>query len=380
MVTMSRNNFLVVLGTLILAFFLNGAVKLQFYTDVYAWYPDGEVKKISPGDGIYFQPCIHPEGTHVVYYGNSIGLITFDALRFEKGSNTQQTASTVEPPRTVDMSFSYAIDKPAYPEGKGPVVLIDEAHNNFHTAAGTYLPFAGLLRQDGYVVERAKEKISLELLKSGTVYVIADAQPPFNMGDPPTFSGEEIRILNSWVKNGGSLFVITDHMPDPGAIKGLARSFGIEVSNGYVMQGPPPGRLGPMLFQKKDGSLADHELTEGGGPYKEVRCVATFAGSAFRCEKTFQPILILGEDFRSWMPEEYNEFPPGTPSIDVSGWYQGGVMPYGNGRIAFFAEAAMFTAQVFGNGRVKAGMNHPLGRDNARLLLNIIHWLSEDVP
>jgi hypothetical protein len=77
------------------------------------------------------------------------------------------------------------------------------------------------------------------------------------------------------------------------------------------------------------------------------------------------------------MPKEYNKFPPGTPSIDVAGWYQGGVMPYGEGKIAFFAEAAMFTAQIFADGRVRAGMNHPLGKDNARLLLNILHWLSD---
>jgi len=56
-----------------LVFSLKGATELQFYTDVYAWYPDGQIKKVSPGDGIYFQPCIHPEGTHVVYYGNSSG-------------------------------------------------------------------------------------------------------------------------------------------------------------------------------------------------------------------------------------------------------------------------------------------------------------------
>lgn len=49
------------------------SVKLQFYTDVFAWNPDGTVKRISPGDGIFFQPCIHPEGSHVVYYGNSSG-------------------------------------------------------------------------------------------------------------------------------------------------------------------------------------------------------------------------------------------------------------------------------------------------------------------
>jgi hypothetical protein len=239
-------------------------------------------------------------------------------------SHPQQTASTVEPPRTVDKTFSYFIKKTAYPEGKGPVVLIDEAHNNFHTAVGTYLPFADLLRQDGYVVKRAKDNISQELLKSGDIYVIADAQPPFKVGDPPTFSQEEIQILNDWVKDGGSLFVITDHMPDPGAIKDLALSFGIEVSNGYVMHGPPPGRPGPMLFQKKDGSLSDHLLINGRGPYEQVRRVATFAGSAFRCSEEFQPILILGEGFRSWMPKEYNKFPPGTPNVDVSGWYQGG--------------------------------------------------------
>jgi len=290
--------------------------------------------------------------------------------------STQQTASTVEPPRSEDKSFSYVIKNPAYSEGKGPVVLIDEAHNNFHTAVGTYLPFAELLRQDGYVIKRAKDKISVELLKSGVIYVIADAQPPFNIGDPPTFAEEEIQILNDWVKKGGALFVITDHMPDPGAIEDLALSFGLEVSNGYVMNGPPPGRPGPTLFKKSDGYLADHLLTNGRNPEEQVGRVATFAGSAFRCKQGFQPLLILGEGYRSWIPKEYNKFPSGTPSINVSEWYQGGVKTYGKGRIAFFAEAAMFTAQIFDSGRIKAGMNHPLGRDNARLLLNILHWLS----
>ncbi len=319
-------------------------------------------------------------GVHMTLINNiklKVLIITVSLVVFVcAAGRSQQTASTVEPPRTVDKSFSHVIKNPTYPEGKGPVVLIDEAHNNFHTAVGTYLPFADLLRQDGFVVLRGKDKISVELLKSGAIYVIADAQPPFNIGDPPTFSGEEVRILNEWVRMGGALFVITDHMPDPGAIKDLALSFGIEVSNGYVMQGSPPGRPGPTLFNISDGSLVEHSLTTGRGPDEQVRRVATFAGSAFRCEKDFQSLLILGEGFRSWIPREYNKFPPGTPSVDVSGWCQGGVMTYGKGRIAFFAEAAMFTAQVFDNGRIKAGMNHPLGKDNSRLLLNILHWLS----
>jgi Tol biopolymer transport system component len=67
------NRLIRFIGVLVLLFPLNGVTELKFYTDVYAWYPDGRVKKISTGDGIYFQPCIHPDGTHVVYYGNSTG-------------------------------------------------------------------------------------------------------------------------------------------------------------------------------------------------------------------------------------------------------------------------------------------------------------------
>jgi len=35
-----------------------------------------------------------------------------------------------------------------------------------------------------------------------------------------------------------------------------------------------------------------------------------------------------------------------------------------------------FTAQIFDQGRVRAGMNPPLGKDNAQILLNVMHWLS----
>ena len=291
-------------------------------------------------------------------------------------NSIQQKASTVEPPRSVDQSFHYVIKKPAFPQGEGPLVLIDEAHNNFHTAEGTYQPFADLLEQDGYEVIRAKFKISKKNLSSGAIYVIADAQPPAKIGEPSTFSDREIQILNDWVRNGGALFLITDHMPDPVAVEDLAKSFGIEVNNGYVLTGLPPGRREPIVFCRTDGTLADHLITRGRNSDETVRCVATFTGSAFRCKQGFQPLLIFGGGYRSWMPKEYYKFLPETPNIDVSGWYQGGVKTYGEGRIAFFSEAAMFTAQAFDNGRVKFGMNHPLGQDNPRLLLNILHWLS----
>jgi len=63
---------------IVLLFYMSGcllyaAPELNFYTDVFAWYPDSRILRISPGDGIYFQPCIHPAGTHVIYYGNAAG-------------------------------------------------------------------------------------------------------------------------------------------------------------------------------------------------------------------------------------------------------------------------------------------------------------------
>jgi hypothetical protein len=287
----------------------------------------------------------------------------------------QQTASTVEPPRTVDRSFNPDISDPAYPPGRGPVILVDEAHNNFHTSVGLYYPFARLAERDGYVVERGLTRISSDLLKNCRIFVIADAQPPVKKGDPPTFTEEEVGILNGWVKEGGSLFLITDHMPDPGAVAELAASFGIRVSNGYAILGPPPGPAEPLIFRRDEGTLVDCVVTEGRSESEAVQSIATFAGSAFQADKNFIPVLIFGKGIRTWTPEKYWEFPPDTPNESVEGWFQGGVMEYGKGRIAFFAEAAMFTAQVFNNGRIRVGMGHPLAGDNARLLLNVLHWL-----
>ncbi len=40
---------------------------------VYAWFPDGTVRQLSPPIGHYWQGCVHPDGTHAVYWGGGIG-------------------------------------------------------------------------------------------------------------------------------------------------------------------------------------------------------------------------------------------------------------------------------------------------------------------
>ncbi len=65
--------------------------------------------------------------------------------------------------QVADPSFKPKIEKPAFTSGKGPVVLLDEAHYNFHTASGRYQPFADLLRRDGYVVVGSRTCSAMKL-------------------------------------------------------------------------------------------------------------------------------------------------------------------------------------------------------------------------
>jgi hypothetical protein len=65
-----------------------------------------------------------------------------------------------------------------------------------------------------------------------------------------------------------------------------------------------------------------------------------------------------------------------TPRVPVGGWSQGAVMRAGEGRVAVFGEAAMFTAQLRGPDRVPMGMNAPYAAGNHKFLLNVSHWLS----
>jgi hypothetical protein len=278
-----------------------------------------------------------------------------------------------------DTEFKPPIEKPAYPKGSGPVVMIDEAHCNWHTATGRYLPFAELLRRDGYVVRSSTATFGKAALKPGRILVIANALnkrndnnwvPPF----PSAFTDEEIRAVHDWVKEGGALLLIADHLPWPAAANQLAAAFGVHYSPGHALD--EKTLADPMIFRRSDGTLADQPITRGRARSERVDSVATFTGSAFRVDSGVEPLLIFGPGIvsftptNSWMPDA------NTPRIPVTGWYQGAVLRVGQGRVAVFGEAAMFSAQVDGPDREPFGMNTPAARQNPQFILNLLHWLS----
>jgi hypothetical protein len=279
-----------------------------------------------------------------------------------------------------DPDFKPSIEKPAYAEGKGPVVLIDEAHFNNLIASGRYQTFADLLRRDGYVVQGAKEKFSKGSLKAGKILVIANARsqrnatnwkPPFY----PSFTEEEIAAVREWVNEGGSLMLIVDHFPLPFMAGKLAEVFGVRFHNGYAVD--PQDPTGPLVYNRADRSLADHPITRGRSEKERVDSVATFTGSAFQIDRGEPLMTFLGPETFSYTPEAVGRLPDkDTPRVPIKGWLQGAVMRVGLGRVAVFGEAAMFSAQLAGPQKFQMGMNNPIAQQNPQFLLNVAHWLS----
>lgn len=287
--------------------------------------------------------------------------------------------STIYAQQVPDTEFKPKIEKPAFAEGKGPVVLLDEAHFNFHTASGRYQTFASLLRRDGYVVKASTAKFSKEALKDEQILVIANALNESNQNNwsppnPSAFTEEEVAAVRDWVNAGGSLLLIADHLPFPGAADKLALAFGIHFNNGYARE--PKSGPGPLTFDKAKGSLLDHPITQGRSTSESVDAVVTFTGSAFQVDNG-EAILKFSGDAMAFMPRVFGEaFTNDTAQTPIKGWLQGATIKVGKGRVAVFGEAAMFSAQLAGPNKAPMGMNAPAARQNPQFLLNVLHWLS----
>jgi len=245
--------------------------------------------------------------------------------------------------------------------------------------SGRYFAFARLLQRDGYVVKPQQGRFTRADLDRAKILVISNAlakenEEDWNLPTPSAFDPAEIAAVRDWVKDGGSLWLIADHMPFPGAAGPLAAEFGILMGNGFAMDaGTEESR---MRFTRSDGTLADHPVTRGRNRSERIDSVSAFTGQAFRLEGSGAPLMTLRSNVVLLMPEVAWQFSKLTPRISASGMLQGAAVRFGKGRVAAFGEAAMFTAQLAGPERNPAGMNDPTAPQNTQFLLNVLHWLS----
>lgn len=276
-----------------------------------------------------------------------------------------------------DLSYSPEITSPAYSKGNGPVVLVDEGHNNFHTTEGRYKPFALLLAKDGYNVKPYTWKFTAEGLREAKILVIANALNEYNTDRwyrpvLPAFTPGEVKIVKQWVEDGGSLFLIADHMPFGGAARDLALAFGFSFTDGIALDTTHPG---PTYFYRSEGTLSDNIITDGRNARERVDSIASFTGQAFSLPRDASSIMKMPAGYKLVVSDTVWVFDSKTRYTNIAGWSQAAFRTFGRGRVVVSGEAAMFTSQLAGPLMIPAGMNSPLAKHNFQLLLNIIHWL-----
>jgi len=286
-----------------------------------------------------------------------------------------------------DPDFAAKVASPAFTT-KHPHVGIDEAHRNFHTRDGRYKPFAELMEADGFAVSAAPP-FSPRSLRGLSILVIANAMGDFldsstgavrkgQMG--PAFMPSECEAVRRWVRDGGSLLLIADHVPWGDASAILARRFGIEMGLGIVMDlKHADGNPTRLIYSVENGLLGDHPILRGRNSGERVRRVLAFTGQSLSVPATATALLKISNDAtESFDPEDQRKIEAGIPAgTKVDGRAQGIAMPFGKGRVAVFGEAAMFSAQVatLEGKSFRVGMNVP-GNDDRQFALNVMHWLA----
>ena len=292
----------------------------------------------------------------------------------------QTTARAQQVP---DTAFVPTVSAPAWTLGKGPRLLIDGAHSNFHTVDGRYAPFARLAARDGYRVAGSTSRFTDSSLAGVDVLVIANALAPENdtgewkLPNPSAFTADEIAAVRRWIERGGALLLIADHMPFAGAAESLGVALGVSFVNGFAYD----AKKNSLFRYARSAGIAPHPVFNGRNAKERVDSIVAFTGSAFWLPGGGTPLLTIPPGSRVLMPSVAWQFSDATASMSALGMLQGATLSIGRGRVFVAGEAAMFSAQRSGpQGAGRMGFNDPTAPQNAQFALNVLHWLSGLLP
>jgi len=287
-----------------------------------------------------------------------------------------------------DPDFRPAITRPAF-ASNGPVVALDEAHANFHTASGRYKPFVDLVRADGFTVRESKAKFDATNLRDVKILVIANATAQ----DGAAFTDAEADAVRDWVRAGGALLLVADHAPFGAAAESLAARFGVGMGKGWVFQRADnaAGMTTQIDYARASGALADHPITRGRSADEIVSLIRAFTGQSLKAPADAVVLMRLGDSARE-APDNTSLNVAARAIADkdelalsqfpsVAGRAQGLAMRFGRGRVVVLGEAGMLSAQVVrfpaGDARpdIRMGMN-VAGYDNQKFATNVMRWLA----
>ena len=309
--------------------------------------------------------------------GNSVGWVSVGLAALTVVASAQRIA---------DPNFDTSVANPAYAK-RGPRVLFDEAHHNIHTATGLYKPLADLLTADGYRITRNTQKFTLGRLKEYEIVVISNAlgapavflpeasNPSFPPeASSPAFTEQECDAVRDWVRSGGALLLISDHTPMGASNAGLAKRFGVEMSDAHTVDPEnttPRGDAPGLIVYTRERGLREHPITNGRDSTERVGRVITFTGQSVKGPVGAVDFMQLSDTARDVVRSSGQD-------TSAAGRAQGVAIHVGKGRVVVLAEAGMLSAQLAGPNKAFLGMNR-VDTDNRLLALNIFHWLSRKI-
>ena len=315
------------------------------------------------------------------------GLIALVALVFGLLGSESLLAQQV-----ADPDFDASVAQKTY-TAQHPLIVVDEAHNNFHTAGDRYEPLARLLRNDGYEVVGRGAPFAAASLNGVRVFVTANARASnaTESASSPAFPEQDCDVLQKWVRQGGSLLLIADHTPFGEASASLASRFGVQMGMGIAFD-VQNFEIAPtiIVFSANNAGLGDHPILKGRNDSENLRRIVAFGGQSLSLPAGAKPLLKFGPAARESRTQDDLKLSlqvarPGSAVVDDShskstaGRAQGVALNFGKGRVVVLGEAALFSAQVLRSGgpqpNFKFGMNTP-GNDDKQFALNVMHWLS----
>lgn len=292
--------------------------------------------------------------------------------------------ASAEWPMSNDPAFDASVRTPTYPASQGPRILLDGGHHNFFIQWDFIKPFADLAKADGYRPVTGDETFTPGYLARFDIVMIITALPfdfatKTEVTTETTFTDTEIAALYDWVKAGGSLLVFSEHAPMDQAINPLLQRFGMSSSVGTVVDtehhDKALGRPGWIVFSRENGFLNEaHPITNGRNKSEAIDSVVTFGGSSLTGEG-YANLLRLSPT------AENREHPTGVGPIGM-GNSQALAGSVGDGKIVAFGDSNGFTAMNFkedDGSSLSAGMNTE-NHDWKQFVLNVLHWLSGDLP
>lgn len=275
-------------------------------------------------------------------------------------------------------------------QSKTKSILIDEGHYNFHTINGGYSAFANLLLQNGYDVKAHKGPFNSSSFKEGDVLIIANPFPdqrdsltkqaaakrePFrwsSVAARSAFTTEEIKIVQNWVFNGGSLLLVLDHAPHGETGGQLALAFGVETRNVETTDSTNSDttvKSPTLLFTRYKGLIGQHPILHN------VDSVVTYLGESLLGPPSSSVLLQLPSTTidRDWLAatREYR-------NRSAAGRAQGIAFEYGKGRVVILGEAGMLTSTPGNNTNTNGSDGIARAdRGNKNFAINIINWLAK---